>query len=163
MTFLPSYKCRQWGRPEGRRCAESRSRLASLRVGMVRVLDFRSSDGRAGLRVPRRRTGRSPPRGEILFAVAATSGRARLERASLPLLVILRKAPQWVLFLIVLGAVVGGLLLTGPLAAGLLAAVAALLGWLLLLAWPRLPESQRLVRGLSVLIVAAAALWRLLA
>ncbi|MDQ3086204.1 MAG: hypothetical protein M3Q67_05310, partial [Actinomycetota bacterium] len=96
-------------------------------------------------------------------AMSATSGRDRLERRSLPVLLLLRRMPHWVLFLVVLGAVVGGLFLTGPLATALLGVVALFLGWLLLVAWPRLTEAQRLVRGLTVVVLAGAAIWRLLA
>ncbi len=79
------------------------------------------------------------------------------------MLLLLRRMPHWVLFLVVLGAVVGGLFLTGPLATALLGVVALFLGWLLLVAWPRLTEAQRLVRGLTVVVLAGAAIWRLLA
>jgi len=89
------------------------------------------------------------------------SGRERLERRSRPALLTLRRVPQWVLFLVVLGCVVGGLLLTGLLAAALLAVVSLFLVWLLLLAWPRLTGGQRLLRGLTVALVAGSAIWRL--
>jgi len=92
--------------------------------------------------------------------MSSASGRDRLERRSLPVLLTLRRVPQWVLFLVVLGCVVGGLLLTGPLAAGLLLVVALFLGWLLL-AWPRLTEAQRLLRGLAVALISGSAVWRL--
>jgi len=77
-------------------------------------------------------------------------------------LLLLRRMPQWVLFLVVLGLVVGGLFLTGPLAGALLGLVAIFLGWLLLVAWPRLTEAQRLVRGLTIIVLAGAAIWRAL-
>jgi len=77
------------------------------------------------------------------------------------LLLALRRVPQWVVFLVILGCVVGGLLLTGPLAAALLGVVSLFLGWLLVLAWPRLTEAQRLVRGLTAALVAGTAIWRL--
>ena len=94
--------------------------------------------------------------------MSTTSGRDRLERRSLPILMTLRRVPQWVLFLAVLGCVVGGLLLTGPLAGALLGVVAVFLGWLLLLAWPRLTRGQRLLRGLSIAVIAGSAIWRVL-
>jgi len=93
--------------------------------------------------------------------MSSTSGRDRLERGSLPILLTIRRLPQWVLFLVVLGCVVGGLLLSGPLAAALMGVVAVVLGWLLLLAWPRLTEGRRLLRGLTVALVAGGAIWRL--
>lgn len=95
--------------------------------------------------------------------MSSTSGRDRLERRSLPVLMTLRSVPQWVLFLVVLGCVVGSLLLTGPLAGALLGVVSIFLGWLLLLAWPRLTDGQRLLRGLTVVVVAGSAIWRLFA
>lgn len=93
--------------------------------------------------------------------MASTPGRVRIERGSRPVLLALRTVPQWVLFLIVLGCVVGGLLLTGPLAAALLGVVAIFLAWLLVLAWPRLTPAQRLLRALVVILVAGSAIWRL--
>lgn len=93
--------------------------------------------------------------------MSSTPGRDRLERRSLPVLLTIGKAPKWVLFLVVLGCVVGGLLLTGLLAAGLLAAVSVFLAWLLGLAWPRLSAGQRLLRGLTVALLAGSAIWRL--
>jgi len=78
-----------------------------------------------------------------------------------PVLLTLRRVPPWAMFLVVLGCVVGGLLLTGPLAAALLAVVSVFLGWLLVLAWPRLTEQQRLLRGLTVALLVGAAFWRL--
>lgn len=91
------------------------------------------------------------------------SGRDRLERRSRSVLLTLRRVPQWLLFLIVLGCVLGGLLLSGPPAAALLGVVAVLLAWLLLLAWPRLTAGQRILRGLTVGLLAGAAIWRLFA
>lgn len=93
--------------------------------------------------------------------MTSISGRDRLERRSIPLLLALRRVPRWAIFLVVLGCVVGGLLLTGPLAAALLGVVSAFLAWLLLLAWPRLTEAQRSLRGLTIVLVAGSAIWRL--
>lgn len=91
------------------------------------------------------------------------SRRSRVERASLPMVTALKVSPPWVLFLVVLGLVVAGLLLTGILAAVSLAIVAGLLGWLLYLGWPALHPQARAIRGLTVLVVAGAAIWRLFA
>ena len=93
--------------------------------------------------------------------MSSTSGRDRLERRSVPLLLALRRVPPWAMFLVVLGCVVGGLLLTGPLAAALLGVVSIFLAWLLVLAWPRLTDGQRLMRGLTVALVGGSAIWRL--
>lgn len=93
--------------------------------------------------------------------MSSGSGRDRLERGSLPILLTLRRVPRWVPFLLVLGCVVGGLLLTGPLACALLGTVAVFLAWLLVLAWPSMTPAQRLLRALTVALVAGSALWRL--
>lgn len=93
--------------------------------------------------------------------MSTASGRDRLERRSVPVLLALRAVPRWVVFLLVLGCVSGGLLLTGPLAAALLGVVALFLGWLLMLAWPHLAQVPRFLRALTIVIVAAASIWRL--
>ena len=93
--------------------------------------------------------------------MSSISGRDRLERSSIQLLLALRRVPRWAIFLVVLGCVVGGLLLTGPLAAALLGVVSLFLAWLLLLAWPRLTEAQRSLRGLTIVLVGGSAIWRL--
>lgn len=94
--------------------------------------------------------------------MSSGTGRDRLERGSRPVLLTLRRVPQWVLFLVVLGCVGGGLLLTGPLAAALLGVVSVFLAWLLILAWPALTDGHRFLRGLTVLLVARSAIWRVL-
>jgi len=93
--------------------------------------------------------------------MSSISGRDRLERSSIPLLLAFRRVPRWAIFLVVLGCVVGGLLLAGPLAAALLGVVSLFLAWLLLLAWPRLTEAERSLRGLTIVLVGGSAIWRL--
>ncbi|MBA2389062.1 MAG: hypothetical protein H0V67_02290 [Geodermatophilaceae bacterium] len=83
--------------------------------------------------------------------------RQAVEARSVTALSALTAAPKWVLFLVVLAVVTGGLLLTGTPALLLLLALAAFLGWLAYLAWPALAPGQRLLRLLTVLLVAGAA------
>ncbi len=83
--------------------------------------------------------------------------RQAFEARSVTALSALTAAPKWVLFLVVLAVVTGGLLLTGTPALLLLLALAAFLGWLAYLAWPALAPGQRLLRLLTVLLVAGAA------
>jgi hypothetical protein len=82
-----------------------------------------------------------------------TPFRRRVELTAGPMLVMLARLPRVVPFLVVLGLLVGGLLLSGPVGAALLALLALLLGLLLFLAWPALPQQARLVRLAVVLLV----------
>ena len=86
-----------------------------------------------------------------------SSFRRSVERKAGPVIVLLARAPRWVPFAVVLGLVVGGLLLTGPVGAVLLVLLLALLGLQLFFAWPVLLPPQRLLRaavlGLLVLVV----------
>lgn len=72
----------------------------------------------------------------------------------------LATAPRWAVFLAVLAVVAGGLLLHGLPALVLLATLAFFLGWLAYLAWPALAAGQRVLRLLTVALVAAAAIAR---
>lgn len=87
--------------------------------------------------------------------------RRSVEARSAVALHALTAAPRWSLFLVVLAVVAGGLLLTGVPALILLGALALFLGWLAYLAWPALTGGQRLLRALTVVLVAAAAVARL--
>jgi hypothetical protein len=88
-----------------------------------------------------------------------SSFRRSVELKAGPAFVLLARAPRWVPFVVVLGCVVGGLLLTGPAGAVLLLVVLLLLGVQLFFAWPVLLPPQRLLRasvlGLIVLVVAS--------
>jgi hypothetical protein len=73
--------------------------------------------------------------------------RRSVERQAGPVLILLARAPRWVPFVVVMGCVVGGLLLTGPAGAVLLAVVLVLLGVQLYFAWPVLLPPQRAMRA----------------
>jgi hypothetical protein len=90
-----------------------------------------------------------------------TSFRRKVELRSGPVLVLLARLPRVVPFLLVFGLLVGGLLLDNATGGVLLLVLAALLGWLLLLAWPALPTQHRVVRLLVLLLVVASAVGRI--
>jgi hypothetical protein len=86
--------------------------------------------------------------------------RDRAEHASAWLLVRLNRVPLWLPLVAVLAVALGGLLLRGPVAAGLLGVLAAVLAWLGFLSWPRLPLAGRLLRLLAVGLVVLLAVLR---
>lgn len=87
--------------------------------------------------------------------------RDRVERRSAVLVVFLHSLPKPVPGLAVLGLVALGV--RGPVAAGVaaLGAVAAFLGWLLYLSWPRLPAPGRAVRVVVLTVLLSAVVLRL--
>jgi hypothetical protein len=71
--------------------------------------------------------------------------------------------PKPVVLVAVAAVLVAGLIASGPLAFALLGALAVFLGWLLLLAWPVLTPTGRLIRALVVLLLLGAAIRDLVA
>ncbi|MGH8866819.1 MAG: DUF6703 family protein, partial [Actinomycetes bacterium] len=90
-------------------------------------------------------------------APAPSSGRARLERVSAPLLVWLTRVPRWAVAVLMAALVVAGLALEGPAGAACLLVLGAFLGWLLAVSWPVLPASSRVVRVVVVVAVLVVA------
>jgi hypothetical protein len=88
------------------------------------------------------------------------SFRRAVELRAGPVLVLLARAPKWVPFALVLGCVVGGLVLHGPVAAALLAVVLLLLALQLFFAWPALDPPQRLLRLVVLVLIVVAVLGR---
>ena len=82
--------------------------------------------------------------------------RESLESASAPVLRTIASLPRAVPFLIVLALMVAGALIPGW-GWVLIALVVVLLTWILLLAWPRLTPSERLMRTAVVAIILAVA------
>jgi hypothetical protein len=80
--------------------------------------------------------------------------RESFERASLPALTFLSGLPRIVPFLAILGLTLAGVLLPGW-GWVLIAVVALLLTWILLLAWPRLSTAERVMRLAVVALVVA--------
>lgn len=73
------------------------------------------------------------------------------------MIVLLARLPRIVPFLMVLGLLLAGLLLQGVAGAVLLLVLSALLGVLLYLAWPALPQQAKVVRLAVVVVLAARA------
>lgn len=86
--------------------------------------------------------------------------RRTLEQKAGPVLILLARAPKWVPFAVVLGCVVAGLTLHGPVAAALLAVVLVMLGLQLFFAWPVLVPPQRILRLLVLGLVTLAVVQR---
>ena len=70
-----------------------------------------------------------------------------------PLVVLLGRMPRAIPFLVVAGLLVGGLLAQGVVGCVLLLLLGALLGSLLVLAWPALQPGPRLLRLAVVAVV----------
>lgn len=88
----------------------------------------------------------------------STPFRRRVELRAGPVLVVLGRLPKIVPFAVVLGLLVAGLLVGGPVGALLLGILALLLAVLLFLAWPALQPQPRFLRLLIVALVTARAL-----
>jgi hypothetical protein len=74
-----------------------------------------------------------------------------------PLLVLVSRLPPFAVFGAVLGLLVGGLLLQGPLGLVMVAVVAAFVGLQVYFAWPVLPPAQRVLRLAVLTLVVGAA------
>jgi hypothetical protein len=105
---------------------------------------------------PRQRIRPLPP-GQSLFTPDATPARAATERRSAKPLVYLHQLPPWVIPILMAGLLVAGLALRGPAGAVALCALAAVLGWLASLSWPRLSAAGRLGRLAAVVALLALA------
>jgi uncharacterized membrane protein len=73
----------------------------------------------------------------------------------------LQNMPRWVLLLILVALLVGGLAIPGIGGSVLLLVLAALLGWLARISWPALDVSGRILRIVVLLILVAFAVGRL--
>ena len=83
--------------------------------------------------------------------------RARIERASTPLLVKLAALPALVPFVVVGALMLAGAFLGGVGGGVLLAVPVAFLTWLLYLTWPHLRRPERMMRCAVLLLVVAIA------
>ena len=70
-------------------------------------------------------------------------------------------APRWLLFLVFLGVAVGAGIAPGVWGALCAVVLAAFLGWLLVLAWPKLTPTSRAVRMVVIGILLGAAIAKL--
>jgi hypothetical protein len=97
------------------------------------------------------------PKGTSLYTPGASPARQTTERRSARPLMYLYQLPTWVAPLLLVAFLVAGLALRGPAGAIALCVVAAVLGWLAALSWPRLSAGGRLGRVLAVAIMIALA------
>jgi hypothetical protein len=92
---------------------------------------------------------------------APPRNRTALERASARPLIYLHLLPRWLPPVALAALLIGGLVAKGLVSAVLLLVVAAFLGWLAALSWPRLDSAGRLLRAAAVAIVVVYALTRI--
>jgi hypothetical protein len=104
--------------------------------------------GRTGR--PRRGKARPLPRGTSLYTPGASDARRTLEQSSARPLVLLHQLPVWVVPLLLAALLIAGLAVPGWIGAVALVLVAAFLGWLAAVSWPRLTPSGRLLRVAAI-------------
>src|SRR5215467_1885621 len=100
-------------------------------------------------RTQRGRT-RPLPRGTSLYTPGASGPRRTLEQSSARPLVMLHQLPVWVVPLLLAALLIAGLAVPGWIGAAALVLVAAFLGWLAAVSWPRLTPSGRLLRVAAI-------------
>jgi len=111
--------------------------------------------------VPSRRSRARPlPPGTSLFTPSASTARASAERRSAQPLLFLHQLPVWIAPVAAGVLLVAGLAIRGPGGAVALVGVAAALGWLALISWPRLSAGGRLGRLLAVAAMLGLAAWQ---
>jgi hypothetical protein len=94
------------------------------------------------------------PAGSSLFTPNASPARQAAERHSARPLLFLHQLPSWVPPIVLAVLLVVGLAVKGPGGAVALGAVAAILGWLAAVSWPRLSSGGRTGRVLVIAVVA---------
>lgn len=109
---------------------------------------------------PSRPRVRPLPKGKTLFTPGASPARQAAERRSAKPLLYLHQLPAWVPPVVLAVLFIGGLAARGALGAVLLLAVAAVLGWLASISWPRLSQTGKLGRMLIVVMMIGLAAWQ---
>ena len=120
-----------------------------------------SDDKRPGVRGPRGpvSSGSSGGSGQPASRPGSSGDLTPLQRVSLPLLTRLTGLPKWFLVVLLSVLLVLGMIQTGSLAwlgALLLGILTLFFLWLLVLSWPAIPASGRLLRGIVVVALAGA-------
>jgi hypothetical protein len=100
------------------------------------------------------------PKGSSLFTPSASPARQAIERHSARPLLFLHQLPTWVLPVVLAVLLVAGLALKGLGGAVALCAVAAVVGWLASVSWPRLTSTGRAGRLLVIAVVVVAAAYQ---
>jgi hypothetical protein len=106
---------------------------------------------------PARQRTRPLPKGDTLYTPGASAGRRAIERRSARPLMYLHQLPRWLPPAVLVVLLALGLTVKGPVGAVALCGVAAVLGWLAAVSWPRLAVSGRAGRVLAVAVVLAVA------
>ena len=106
------------------------------------------------------RAPRPLPKGSTLFTPNASPARQATERRSARPLLYLHQLPTWVPPVVLAVLLIVGLAVKGPGGAVALCAVAAVLGWLASMSWPRLSAGGRAGRVLAVAVVLAIAAYQ---
>ncbi|MGB6458223.1 MAG: DUF6703 family protein [Streptosporangiaceae bacterium] len=109
---------------------------------------------------PARQRTRPLPKGGTLYTPNASARRQAAERRSARALLYLHQLPRWLPPVVLVILLVVGLAVKGPVGAIALVAVAAVLGWLAALSWPRLTSTGRAGRMLAVVLVLAVAAYQ---
>ncbi|HEX6195615.1 MAG TPA: DUF6703 family protein [Jiangellaceae bacterium] len=130
--------------------------MASNRPRPRRSASRRPAPPAARTRAPRPSETRRP----ATAGPAPRGFRGGLERASLPLITFMHRAPRWLVGAVPALLLLAGLLAPVPWGPLLLGLVTLFLGWLLALSWPRLGTSARFGRTIIVLVLAAAVVAR---
>ena len=110
-------------------------------------------DERPGVRGPRGPQGSTPK----AAPARASSDLPALQRISLPLLTRLSRMPKWLLVVALAVLFVFGMIQSGPrawLGALILGLLTLFFLWLLVLSWPAIPASGRLLRAIVVVALA---------
>jgi hypothetical protein len=112
-------------------------------------------------RSARRRSRVRPlPPGNTLFTDDASATRAAAERRSATPLLFLHQLPGWVAPVLLVGLLIAGLTVRGLAGAVALIAVAAVLGWLASISWPRLAARGRASRLLAIAVTVGLAIYQ---
>jgi hypothetical protein len=111
----------------------------------------------------RSRQARGPrplPKGDTLFTRDASPSRQAFEYKSATSLLWLHQLPPWLFPVLAACLLIAGLALPGWAGAIVLLCLAAALGWLAALSWPRLTGQGRLLRALIIAALVAVAVAR---
>ena len=106
---------------------------------------------------PQQARARPLPRGDTLYTPGASDSRRSLEHTSARPLLLLHQLPVWLVPVVLTALLVTGLAVPGWPGAAALVLVAAFLGWLAAVSWPRLAPGGRLLRVAAVACVLAVA------
>lgn len=114
-------------------------------------------DKRPGVRGPRGPEGSGQPTPAKATPARAPQELTPLQRISLPLLTRLTRLPKWLIVVVLSVLLVLGMIQTGSLAwlgALILGMLTLFFLWLLVLSWPAIPASGRMLRGIVVVALA---------